>query len=89
MDGAPEARMETAGECLEERDDQGWNDHDPDCEGDDVHTRRAANGEELGLAPEQVEERLGDGEGPERGEMESRGQSAPALRCHRNLLSGL
>ena len=81
--------MEAADERLEEGDDEGRDDHDPDGEGDDVPPGRAADGEELGLAPEQVEERLGDGEGPERGEMESRGQSAPALRCHRNLLSGL
>ena len=45
-----------------ERDQQG--------ERDDVAGRRAARGEELGVAPEQVEQRLRDGERPEHGDVQ-------------------
>src|SRR5215213_2116625 len=46
-------------------------------ERDDVEARGAARREELRVVPEQVEERLGDGEGPEDGEVREMPERLP------------
>jgi hypothetical protein len=56
----------------------GGHEHDRDGEQDDVPAGGVAGGEELGIAAEQIEERLREREGGERREMDAPDDAQPA-----------
>jgi hypothetical protein len=58
------------GEPLQRQHRQRHRERDEHRERDDVARRGAAGGEELGVAPEQVEQGLRDRERPEHGDVE-------------------
>ena len=68
--GAPRTAAGQAHEQLDPEQQQRRQHHEQDGEGDDVEARRAAGGEELGVVLQQVEERLGDREAPQHGQVQ-------------------
>jgi hypothetical protein len=76
---APCALTEPAGQPHHEAEHERREEHEPHREGDDVAPGLAAGGEELGIAAQQVEQRLGHGQRPQRRQV-ARGDEAARPR---------
>ena len=70
VQGAREPRARQVGQPLDREQDERRHERQPEGEDDDVGALRAAHDEELGIAPEQVEDRPREREEGERGQVQ-------------------